>query len=211
MKHSLDAIIRQTRRYWYVDGLAEITVGLIFIVLSGYFFAQARIKTISVNPVLANLVLLAVFLLVAWLFRGALQAVKARITYPRTGYVAFPAHHGQPLWQRYGLLIWLILVSVSLIALASRSHSFPAWEPLLMGAIGGITMLAVSYRFGLLRLAVLACALVLVGGVVAYVNPGESLALLLSSLMDGVCFIISGGITLVRYLLNNPRATEADL
>ena len=45
MKNNIDAIIRRTQRYWYIDGLAEITVGIFLVVMSGYFLVQARIKS----------------------------------------------------------------------------------------------------------------------------------------------------------------------
>jgi hypothetical protein len=211
MKNTIDTIIRRTEGYWYKEGLAEITVGLFFVVLSVYFLVQARITAVSHNPVLANVSLLAAILLVAWLFRYALQAVKARLTYPRTGYVASPGRQKSSRWQRYGLTAWLILVCISLIALTLRSHSTPSWTPLLIGIVAGLTVLSLGYRFRLMRFALLACALVLVGALVSFFNPGETLAAVLSSAADGVCFIISGGITLVLYLHNNQPRTEADL
>ncbi len=209
MKNNIDTIIRRTQRYWYVDGLAEITVGLLFIVLSLYFFVQAQIRTISLNPILANLALLAAILLVAWFFRFVLQAVKARLTYPRTGYVASPRMQKSMRWQRYGIIAWL--VCISLAALVLTSYATPSWAPLLMGTVTGLTVLALSYRFRLLRFTFLACTLVLIGAGVSFFNPGEPLAFVLSAVADGVCFIISGGVTLVRYLHATQPPTEADL
>ena len=211
MKNTPDTIIHRTQQYWYIDGLAEITVGLLFAVMSVYFLVQARIKTVSINPVLANLGLLAVILLVAWLFRYVLQTVKTRLTYPRTGYVASPHMQKSSRWQRYGIIAWLLLVCILLVALISRSQTTPSWAPLLTGIVAGLTTLFLSYRFRLMRFALLACALVLVGAVVTFFNPGETLAQVLSSAADGVCFIISGGITFVLYLHNNPPPTEANL
>jgi len=211
MKNTIDTIVHRTQRYWYIDGLAEITVGLLFIVMSVYFLVQARIKTVSINPVLANFFLLAVILLVVWLFRYVLQAVKTRLIYPRTGYVAPPHMQKSSRWQHYGVTAWLVLVFISLIALISGSKATPSWAPLLIGIVIGITVLSLSYRFRLMRLALLACALVLIGAVVSFFNPGETFATILSSAADGVCFIISGGITFVLYLHNNQPPADADL
>ena len=210
MKNNIDTIIRRTQRYWYIDGLAEITVGLFFVVLSGYFLVQAWIKSIPVNRVLANLGLLAAVLLVVWFFSYALQAVKTRLTYPRTGYVAYPRMQKGLRWQRYGITAWLIAVCISLVALTLHSHTTPAWEPFLIGVVGGLTLLALSYRFRLMRFAFLACALVLIGAAVSLFYPGETLAIALSSTADGICFIISGGVTLVRYLRNTQATAQAD-
>ncbi len=211
MKNIMDPIIRRTQRYWYIDGLGEITVGLFFVVLGGYFLVQAKIKTILFNPILANLSLLAVLLIVFWLFRYTLQAAKAHLTYPRTGYVAPPSMQKASRGQRFGLTAFLVVVCISLFALTLHSHTTPSWMPLLMGAVTGLTVLALSYRFRLLRFTFLACALVLVGAVVAFFYPGEPLALALSSAADGVCFILSGGATLVRYLRSTQPPADADL
>jgi hypothetical protein len=208
MKNSIETIFRRTQRYWYIDGLAEITVGLFFVILSLYFLLQARITVLSHSPALTNDLLLAVILFVLWLFRYALQAVKAHLTYPRTGYVANPGMQKSSRWQRYGLAAWLVLVCISLIALTLRWHTIPSWTPLLMGIVGGLTVLSISYRFRLVRFTILAGGLVLAGAVVSFFNPGPTLATVLASAADGVCFILSGGITFVLYLHNNQPAAE---
>lgn len=210
MKNSIDNIIHRTQRYWYVDGLAELAVGLLLALLSGYFILQAQIKSLPLNPVLANLALLAALLLVVLIFRAGLQAVKARVTYPRTGYVAYPRRQTGPLWQRYGLTAWIVLTSLAMVVLATRLHSTPAWTPFLMGTVTGLTLLAVSVRFQLLRMALLAFALVLIGAFLSLINPGEPLASVLYAIAGGVCFLISGGITLVRYLRSTQPPAEED-
>jgi hypothetical protein len=211
MKNTIDTSIRRTQRYWYIDGLAEMAVGLFFLVMSGYFLVQAQIKSVSLNPVLANLALLAVILLVVWLFRYALQVVKAHLTYPRTGYVASPHQQKSLHWQRYGLTAWLVTVCVALVALTLHSHTTPTWMPLLTGTVAGLTVLVLSYRFRLVRFALLACALVLAGALVSFFYPGEPLAAIVSSAADGICFIISGGITLVLYLHSTQPPAEPNL
>ncbi len=211
MKNSIENIIHRTQRYWYVDGLAEITVGLFFVVLSAYFLIQSRINTVAFNPILANLGLLAAFLLVLWFLFQALQAVKARLTYTRTGYVASPRRQRGLRWQRYGLASWLFAACLSLVFLAFHSHGAPTWMPLLLGMVVGLTLLSLSFRFRLKRFALLACALVLVGAGLAFLNPGTTRAEILSSVADGVCFIISGGVTLVHYLRSTTTPAEPGL
>ena len=78
MKDNVDNIIRRTQRYWYIDGLAEITVGLIFVLLNLFFLANAWFipawtRSGSINSVLATTGLLAITALVIWFFRRALQ------------------------------------------------------------------------------------------------------------------------------------------
>ena len=205
MKEDVDQIIRRTQRYWYVDGLAEIAVGFVFIVLSVYFLAENWAGNLSLNPVLANTGLLAIVVLVVWLFRQGLQAAKARLTTPRTGYVASPHRWHGSFWQRYGIMAWLAVVCLALLVLTFYTPAPPSWAPLLTGSVAGLTVLFLGYRFQLARFALLACAIVAIGGLVTYLNPGEPLAETLPSLAGGACFLISGGLTLVHYL----RSTQA--
>lgn len=215
MKEDIDPIIRRTRRYWYVDGLAEIAVGLIFVLLNLFFLANAWLvpawsRDVSLSPILTTTGLLAITALVVWLFRQGLQAAKARLTYPRTGYVASPRHWKGTFWQRYGIMAWLGVVCLALLVLTFQSQTPPSWAPLLTGSAAGLTLLFLGYRFQLARFALLACALVAIGAIVTYLNPGEPLAEILSSTAGGVCFLISGGITLIHYLRNTQPSGSAD-
>jgi hypothetical protein len=215
MKDNFDPIIRRTQRYWYVDGLAEITVGLIFVLLNLFFLANAWLvpalaRDASLSPVLAMTGLLAITALVVWLFRQGLQTAKARLTYPRTGYVASPRHWKGSFWQRYGIMAWLVVVCLALLVLTFNSQTPPSWAPLLTGSAAGLTVLFLGYRFQLARFALLACALVAIGAIVTYLNPGEPLAETLSSLAGGACFLISGGLTLVHYLHSTQAPSTAE-
>ena len=211
MKDSIDSIIRRTQRYWYVDGLAEMMVGLFLVVVSAYFLFQARIDTSGLNPILANAGLLAAILVVLWFLRTVLRALKARLTYPRTGYVAHSRmRHGNG-WQQYGPIALLAIASLSLLVLTLHWHTVPSWAPFLEGSVAGLTVLAVGMRFQLLRFAWLASLLVLIGAVITFINPGVTLATTLSSTAGGMCFIVSGGITLVHYLRTTRPPSEAGL
>lgn len=209
MKNSIDSITLRTRRYWYVDGLAEITVGLFFGILSGYFPLRARLADGSPDPVLINLGLLAAVVLLLGLLLRAQQVVKNHLTYPRTGYVAYPRKQRVPFWQRYGLAAIIGFIGVSLAVIISRSSAVQSWMPFLTGAIAGLIVLSLSYRFRIFRFVILAIALILVGAVVSFINPGESLAPVLSSIGEGICFFVSGAVTLIRYLLNTRSASES--
>ncbi len=200
MNNHIDTIIRRTQGYWYVDGLNEIAVGLLLMIMSVYFLLQSRITGTSAGSVLANIALFAAVLVLFWFSRRAVQAVKARMTYPRSGFVAYPAGQAGPRRLRYIFAAAIGLVCVLLVALVPNSQNIHTWIPLLIGLISGLVVLYLSYRFRLLRLSLLAGALVLTGIVISLFNPSQGLAELLTSFIDGIWFVISGGITLFRYL-----------
>ncbi|HZD10730.1 MAG TPA: hypothetical protein VE553_05245 [Candidatus Binatia bacterium] len=103
--------VRETHRYFYDDGLVEIGVGFIFV-LTGLVLAAwlafegnlpLRISSALALPVLATLG--------ALLMKRAVTAVKERVTYPRTGYVAY--RRGEPSSGR-----WLVMTAALLLAIA---------------------------------------------------------------------------------------------
>jgi len=43
MKNKIEQIIRKTYGYWWVDGMAEIAMGLFFGALSGYYYLMVKL------------------------------------------------------------------------------------------------------------------------------------------------------------------------
>ncbi len=84
----LTDIARRPQRYWNVDGLPELMMGLLWIVWGGAWLLGERIPRGGVYNAFWMFVpaLLALSgFAVAW----ATRALKARITFPRAGYVAW--------------------------------------------------------------------------------------------------------------------------
>ncbi len=81
---------RRAAAYWFIDGLPEIFFGILYIVLgsSGLIWGF-NLKNPWMTGVL--LVVFLAFLVLYWKDRAILDYFKARVTYPRTGYVRPPA------------------------------------------------------------------------------------------------------------------------
>jgi len=84
-----DEMVRRTYRYFYDDGLAETVTGLLFILVALVLFGWGSLGEAPwVTPVVlasSGLLLVASPILMT----RAIRAVKARVTFPRTGYVAY--------------------------------------------------------------------------------------------------------------------------
>ena len=86
----VDAVASRSSRYWMEDGLVEILLGLLMSVSIGVFWAAGAIPRgnftdlVSLGGVQA--LWLAVMLSILWGFKK----LKARVTFPRCGYVALP-------------------------------------------------------------------------------------------------------------------------
>ena len=85
-----EAAGRRAAAYWFIDGLPEIFFGILYLVwgcigLVWGFYVENRWLRWSMAPVVVA------FLLLWWKAPTILDYFKARLTYPRTGYVNPPA------------------------------------------------------------------------------------------------------------------------
>ena len=89
MRPDVERAERRARQYWYDDGLTEIGAGCIFLAIGALFLAESFFPKGSLP---ASFSAIGIVLLVAggiWIVSWGVKAAKARITYPRTGYVRY--------------------------------------------------------------------------------------------------------------------------
>jgi len=89
MKDKIGQIMRKTYSYWWVDGMAEMGIGLFFGILAAYNYL---IETLPLSATVSLLMAIAqpLVFLACWFGYGRLARwVKERFTYRRTGYVAY--------------------------------------------------------------------------------------------------------------------------
>ena len=86
----MDTAGRRAAAYWFIDGLPEIFFGILYLVWGfiglvwGFYLENPWMRWSMVAVVLA-------FLILCWKAPAILDYFKARLTYPRTGYVRPPA------------------------------------------------------------------------------------------------------------------------
>ena len=76
---------QRVKRYWYADGIAELTSGGMFLLLGIYFAAQGILGEGSLISVILQISLMLVMIGGAFGVRWVVNTLKARLTYPRTG------------------------------------------------------------------------------------------------------------------------------
>lgn len=81
---------RRAAAYWFIDGLPEIVFGVVYLAMGSVGLAWGFDRK---NPwMMAAMVVVGLaFLVLFWKDRAVLDYFKARLTYPRTGYVRPPA------------------------------------------------------------------------------------------------------------------------
>jgi hypothetical protein len=196
MKSQIDRAMRRPWRYWYEDGLAEMGAGAIFVVLGLCFYAQTLplpqplLLLVSMfGPLIA---MIGVGKLADW----AVKRLKARLTYPRTGYVAYRRERGGRRWLQRAAL------GAATGALVGALAALPAlreWVPAATGTIIGAAFLYGGYRLELARFYLLAAVSIVIGTLVALSGLGDLWggAVYFGSL--GLATAISGGLALYNY------------
>lgn len=208
MKDNPVDVERRVKRYWYVDGFGELVGGGgMCLILAVYFAAGEYLGDDSlVGGVLSAsvaLVLLGSFALV----RRLINEAKLRVTYPRTGYVEYPDSKRKVPSAIFAAIGGALLAAV-FVSLVRRFDSIDA-----MVALSGIVMSLILFgkqvwgtrvmRFYFLSAAALIFGLSLaISGLPRGYNLG-----LFYGLMS-ISFMISGGLTLKKYLDENPLRAD---
>jgi hypothetical protein len=198
---------RTARRYWNVDGLAEIYTGCFFLLvpLMNYLWQSASIQSLWLA-----LGGVAVFMAGVAASRPIIITIRARLTYPRTGYVSFkPPRRIMDAPEMALILSGLIAIFV-LMAITTD------WIGGLI-AVAGLMLGLIDIRLGrimdLPRFYFLGGFSIVAGAVLGLLQPtyppffpfgyaGEAFSLLFGAI--GIAYLVSGGITLWKYLRANP-------
>lgn len=205
MTHDEGAIGRRTRRYWVEDGLVELGasvlfagVGLIFAVAGGRSEAG---PAASVDNALPTLLVLGIVVAAPLAMRALIGATKERLTYPRTGYVAYRRTSTRN--ALLAALLALVIVAGAAAAGASGSANVVlAWQSLTLAAV----LLVPGVRLRLRRFYVLAGVAMILGGAAAFLAVGalDRAAILYGGI--GIALLVSGAWTLRTYLGQPPVA-----
>lgn len=187
-------------RYWYEDGLIDILLGAFFLLVG----ASSLLPQLDLPPTARTLIeglRIGAIVVAALALRRFVRALKQRITYPRTGYVAYRARPRVLRWVKVGIGV----AAGGLVGVLATSQSESVrWALLLVGVLVGSGFLYVGVRLRLLRYHLLALTSVLVGGVLALPDLPDDLRLAGFLCVVGGAQIVSGGITLISYLRRNP-------
>ena len=201
--------------YWFIDGLPEIVSGGVMVLCGGIGLALWAAGLRGLYPLLGF-----PGLLLLWKDRDAIEFLKARLTYPRTGYVRPPVESGDEPPRTIGTLASLsapvadksvthfrynTVVPLSLAALWTNvTDQTWIWPPTVCGWVVVLYLwnrkLERPYRWWeALPLALAGCALVL-SNLPRNLRPPAALTL------SGAWLLAMGGGKLVSYIRMHPRS-----
>ena len=115
----LEEVRSRSQRYWNVDGLPELMMGLVWMLWGGaWLFGQSLPRGVVWNVYWMFTPLLLVFSGVASVW--ATKKLKARITFPRAGYVEWNAPTRA---QRLTAAAVAVVAASVVVALITRSRT----------------------------------------------------------------------------------------
>ena len=204
MSDSYKEIEQKTRQYWYVDGTAEIFIGLLLAVTGALVLAMEQLPPGSWQRLSVVAGMMVIILGGAWLGGKLVRAVKARITYPRTGYVSYRRPSRQRRLRNFLIMIpiavlWAILVLI-------LGNGLIAWIPLIDGLV--LSAILGVAGVGLLRFYLLAGLSLIVGSTLAYLQIGGNAGQFMFDSIMGLSLAVSGTITLIHYLRQTPAPED---
>jgi len=207
MISQVEAAPRRAARYWFDDGLVEIGVGLLFLLMAAMFALEGLVPAGRLPAAFSALWLPVILLGGMLVLSVALRAVKQRLTYPRTGYVSYP--HTRPVRK---VLAGIIggLVSMGLVLLLARRPEWLTALPALQGGVVALVWFVLSYRIGAWRLTAVGLLALGAGLIASFAGLTTSIGAALVFGTAGWASLVSGALVLAHYLRTTaPPAAEA--
>ncbi len=208
MEDHLQDWANRPQRYWYVDGLVEIGAGAVILILGLFFAISGLIKDDGFRGAFTTIGQIIIVIGLPILARVIVARLKERITYPRTGYIAY---RRQGLGQRIRAILLTIGVAaaIGVVVYLIENWMNLRWLPVVIGLSAGLLILIIAFRVGLPRYYLLAgytLAIGVITGLLSLAEPYNS-GVFFSGL--GVGWLVSGAVTLVRYLRSTTPADQS--
>jgi hypothetical protein len=197
-------IEKRTFRSFYDDGLFEIALGLALLAVGALLYWQTALPPGS----LLNTILTSGFVIVlvssGFLVNLFVRFFKRRVTYPRSGYVAFKSKAVSPR-RRTATMIVAGIIGGSMAALYGLSPAVRSLWPAAAGLLAAVAVLLMANRIGLIRFYILAGASAVIGLALAAAGLEMTRGISYFFGLFGLAWLASGVAALLVYLGRSPR------
>lgn len=196
-------------RHSRADGLNEIAASILALAGAGLLLGPHWAPTGPPQRQIVGWSYVAFFCAFALFQQRILQALRERLTYPRTGYVTY-REPGKAVQFGAGTVATLLTIAAFVVSFRfhGRLAGLEVWLPALIGGPWGTWLIVAGRRAGLPRLVLVgALSLILSLGVsFAWPNLYSALTVYLAGM--GGALLLSGAITLWRHLHTPPPRPE---
>jgi hypothetical protein len=194
MNENLNKSQQRALQYWFIDGLAELSGGVICLLLAIAFFLWGIVPQSPLTDLIFFLILFGG----GYLIRRVVLRLKERTTYPRTGYVAYKRgkQNKVAFYIAIGFTILLLALQVLLVLNGQQSLM---WIPAIGGLIFAFIFSWTGYQTAMPRFYFLAVFCLLVGFGLAISGIGNMFGAALLSALTGLILIAFGGLDRWNY------------
>ena len=209
MKDNVSDVEQRVKRYWYVDGFGELVGGGgMCLILALYFSAQQYLGDDSLISGLLQASLVLVLLGGMFLVRRLISAAKLRVTYPRTGYVEYRASEKNRLVT--GILSGVVgmVMAMTFIFIVRQFNQIDAMVAVSGVVMGIILLVKQVWTVKVKRFYILSAMALIYGAVLSVSGFPRGYNLGLFYALMSLSFVISGGLTLKKYLDENPLQSD---
>jgi hypothetical protein len=200
----IEKIEKRTVQSFYDDGVFEIALGFVFVLLGGYLFLQTALPKGSTLAAIMSIALIGVIFLAGFLVNRIIRVLKRRITYPRTGYAAFRKQPVSPR-KRFRAGLFGGFMGLLLALLFGLAPSLRVLLPALCGFPLAMIAFKIANKSGVPRFFVLAALSAVIGFALTAAGIGGARGIAFSFGLIGGSMILSGSTALIAYLRRNPR------
>jgi len=210
MEDRMLGVEQRVKRYWYSDGIADISVGTMFLMLGLFFGVQGYFgegsKVAVILQVSMVLVMVGGIFGVQWL----VNTLKARLTYPRTGYVEYHAKDKESNQRRFvviGVALAIVVASIVLFDFIRELDSMV----LTSGILVGVVFIALRGKStGVTRFYILGVIAIILGVGLSFDDLSGEYNLALFYGLVGILLMITGSVVLRRYIRENPMPVDME-
>lgn len=210
MEDKIGKIMRKTYGYWWVDGLAEIGMGLMFMILGGYNYLLIKLQLSTTASIFMAFGEPVIFL-VCWFSYGRLvRWTKERLTYLRTGYVAYQQKNRKDRTKR-AIISGILGLSVALTVTYIGPEILKINSLIMVVGVLALVTLFLAIWHGVNRLILLAVVQFALGLWVSTLPLAPELASTLLMAAIGAVWLLSGIIVFIIYLLRTKPVQEENV
>lgn len=207
---NLKQLEKRIYQHTFEDGLLEIIMGIWLGILSVYFWVDWSLA----QPTTTIYMLLMLGLPLS--LGPGLRLLKKGITAPRIGYMKYPdnkkTRKQRLIMVTIGLIAILLMGAIAFWAVFSGLQVNMAWLSGILFFIAAIYAAGFFYMaayYQIPRFYIVGSILILVGFTVSLMQVDFMLGLLCLTITTGVLCFLSGLVTLIGFLRNNPVVEEA--
>lgn len=204
---------QRAQRHWYEDGLGEIAVGIGLLGYAIWLWLTGGGADLNLSMEAQVLLTAALFFVGIVAMRTVIEWAKARVSYPRTGYVKLRHERQIKLGQ--------LALSVALMPLAALlGAALPIGliiifgslginsSMLLLGAMVALPAFLLAWRIKLARLVLVGLLIVVVSVVLTLSKTFGMLGITLLYGASGLLVLLSGLLALRHFVQTHPIVEE---